>query len=489
MRRSIRHVAVAAAASAALGTLGISGLTTAAAATAARQSAPSAAAARALAASGARLWVRRSDGAAFKLAVGPAGHRVYVTGSSNGAGSGGDLDYSTAAYSAATGARLWAAHYDGRGHYGGNGFGGDSADSVAVSPGGGRVYVTGSSLGTTTGADYATVAYSAATGARLWVARYDGDGGSDGADGVAVSPDGSTVYVTGTSVTGGAGPCAGYAYATVAYNAATGTQLWAACWADGHNNGNAAALAVSPDGARVYVTGTAGGCDRCVNYGTVAYNAATGAKLWARLYDGGGIDEAAAVAVSPDGKKVYVTGTSFSPVVEADTDYATIAYNAVSGARLWARRYSGPGNRDDTARAAAVSPAGTVLVTGYSNGVTSGPDYATIAYRPAGARLWLRRYNGPRSSDDQARAVAAPGNGKVYVIGSSWAGPVNGENFATVAYNIVTGARDWVRRYNGPASGDDRATAVAARGGRVFVAGPVDVDGMVQHSATIAYRG
>jgi len=40
-----------------------------------------------------------------------------------------------------------------------------------------------------------------------------------------------------------------------------------------------------------------------------------------------------------------------------------------------------------------------------------------------------------------------------------------------VAYNILSGARAWVGRYNGPASGADNATAVAARGGRVFVTG------------------
>jgi hypothetical protein len=425
MRGSIRHVAVAVAASAALGTLGISGVATAAAATAARQPATSAAAAGKLAASGALLWVRRS-GAADLLAVGPAGHRVYVTGTSSG---DGGPDYSTAAYSAATGARRWAARYDGPAN------GVDSAGSVAVSPGGGRVYVTGSSLGTTTSWDYATVAYSAATGARLWVARYD-TGGADGARAVAVSPDSSTVYVTGTSVTGDAGPCSGYAYDTVAYNAATGTQLWAACWADSGGFDVAAALAVSPDGARVYVTGEARNgisCDRCANYGTVAYDAATGARLWTRQYDGGGFDDAAAVAVSPDGSRLYVTGTSYGgPVGDADADYATIAYNAVSGARLWARWYNGPGNSRDVAQAMAVSPAGTVLVTGYSLGVTSRADYATIAYKPAGTRLWVRRYNGPASGVDAATAVAARG-GRVFVTGHS--DPIaSGPDYATIAY-------------------------------------------------------
>ena len=85
----------------------------------------------------------------------------------------------------APGSQLWVTYYNGPG----NGF--DAASSVAVSPGGSRVFVTGESQGTRSGLDYATVAYSAATGARLWAARYNGPGnGNDAASSVAVSPRG-----------------------------------------------------------------------------------------------------------------------------------------------------------------------------------------------------------------------------------------------------------------------------------------------------------
>jgi hypothetical protein len=51
------------------------------------------------------------------------------------------------------------------------------------------------------------------------------------------------------------------------------------------------------------------------------------------------------------------------------------------GARLWAKRYNGPGNANDHAYSAVVGPVtGTVFVTGLSVGSGSSADDATIAY-------------------------------------------------------------------------------------------------------------
>jgi len=219
------------------------------------------------------------------------------------------------------------------------------------------------------------VAYSAATGRRLWVSHYHGPGigpgnDYDGASAVAVSPAGSTVFVTGTS-TGrrtGQSDCA-----TVTYSAATGRQLWARRY-NGPANGfdGASAVAVSPGGATVFVTGYSGRRPTANDYATVAYSAATGRQLWVSRYHG---YEAISVAVSPAGTTVYVTGYS-----GGHADYATVAYGAATGRQLWASRYHGPANNGG-ACCVAVSPAGTtVFVTGWSEGRTS-YGYATVAYR------------------------------------------------------------------------------------------------------------
>jgi DNA-binding beta-propeller fold protein YncE len=465
--------------------LGATGVNAAGAATQAPQLARSTATAHPLAVSGARLWVARYNGgsgddAAAQVAASPDGARVYVTGYSLGIASG--EDYATAAYSAATGARLWVARYNGPAN------GDDRASSVTVSPDGARVYVTGTS-GAAPGTDAATIAYSAASGARLWVARYNSYGYGS-ASSVAVSPDGARVYITGISQ---GSPDGGAVYGTVAYNAAAGAQLWAALW--GGNSGDhnyPTGLAVSPDGQRVYVTGGDGETNSTTgDYGTVAYNAATGAQLWASQYNGPTDDRdvAAALAVSPDGARVYITGTTSNNDVA--NDYGTLAYNAATGARLWIARYKGPGG-DDEASSLAVSPDGKrVFVTGASRAApypSTNYDYATIAYSATGTRLWVKRYKGPGNRNDRASSVTGPGNGKVYVTGSAYDGSTRRHDYATIAYDVFTGARLWVRLYNGNGNGNDEATSVTARAGRVFVTGDSPGTSSGLDYATVAYH-
>src|SRR5262249_15556055 len=141
------------------------------------------------------------------------------------------------------------------------------------------------------------------------------------------------------------------------------------------------------------------------------------------------------------------------------------------------QRYNGPGNGQDQAASVAVSPTGgTVFVTGSSAGAGSNDDYATIAYDAVtGAQLWVQRYNGPGNfADDVGKLVVSPGGGAVFVTGFSYGGS-SGYDYATIAYNAATGAQQWVQRYNGPAGNlDDLAAAAAAvspSGGTVFVTG------------------
>jgi len=436
---------------------------------------------------GAQLWAKlytnRGNGGATEMAVSPNGSTTFVTGYVTALS--GAEDYATVAYKTATGAQLWAKVYAGPGM-------GNRAASVTVSPNGKTVFVTGQSGSASYGygASYATIAYNAATGAQLWARRYGtpADGDSVAVQ-IAVSPNGKAVFVTGNSANSDAAG-GGFDYATIAYNAATGTQLWIKRYSD-HTSQvgiGAHAVAVSPNGNTVYVTGNSF-VGNITQYATIAYKAATGAQLWVKRYSGGVYgDGAAAVRVSPNGRALFVTG---SINVGSTTQYATVAYNAVSGAQLWAKRHGTAGS--DQAHAVTVSPNGkTVLVTGTiatANNTSARFDYATVAYNAAtGAQLWVKVYadgDGVGGYGDQAHAVAVSPNGKAaYVTGES----ADGSYATTVAYSTATGAQLWARSYNGGHYGAEAAAvAVSPTTGTVIVAG--DTGSGAFDYLTIAYEG
>jgi WD40 repeat protein len=487
MHKYITRACFAAAAGVALTTVGVTGASASAKAPRGAR-APATGTSSAAASPGAQLWVKRYNGTgnstddATSVAVSPGGGTVFVTGSSPGTTS--FEDYATVGYNAATGAQLWVSRYNGPDN------GEDEASSVAVSPDGKTVFVTGYSYGTTAGeVDYATVAYSAATGAQLWVERYISPSLQGFATSVAVSPGGTAVFVTGYS---GSQTTGGYDYATVAYNTVTGAQLWVKRYTGPAGDDFAHSMTVS--GNTVFVTGSSIGTNDGYDYATVAYNATTGAQLWAKRYNGAanGSRGGNSVAASPDGKTVFVTGSSYAGST-TDYDYATVAYNAATGAQLWVKRYTGPGSGDDQAYSVAASPDGTtVFVTGYSSGTTAGQvNYATVGYNAAtGAQLWVKRYAGPASGGigTQAYSVAvSPDGSTVYVTGESG----NDSTYATVAYTAATGAQQWVKRYtgNGPSGSAAQAMAVSPTTGTVFVTGYSSGSGSGNDYATIAYQG
>src|SRR2546428_720261 len=104
-------------------------------------------------------------------------------------------------------------------------------------------------------------------------------------------------------------------------------------------------------------------------------------QLWARLYAGAVFRDwvqADAVTSSPDGSKVFVTGGSDQNLSQTD-DYATVAYDANDGSKLWVRRYDS--GDYDWPWAIAASPDSTkVFVTGWVGGYSTTGDYGTVAY-------------------------------------------------------------------------------------------------------------
>lgn len=114
----------------------------------------------------------------------------------------------------------------------------------------------------------------------------------------------------------------------------------------------------------------------------------------------------------------------------------------------WVRRYNGPDSTIDQAYAITVDVSGNVYVTGFSRGSETYEDYATLKYYPNGDVAWARRYNGSGNSWDYAKSIAVDGTGNVYITGYSQ-GSGTQNDYATIKY-YPNGDTAWVRRYNGP---------------------------------------
>jgi hypothetical protein len=324
------------------------------------------------------------------------------------------------------------------------------------------------------------IAYEAQTGAELWHTRF---GGGDVA-GLGVTPDGSTVLATGTTQ----GPTRSDDYRTAAFDATTGGQLWTARYDRAGLVDDAHALRVSPDGATVYVTGYSQGDDFYADYATIAYDMATGVQRWVARYNGpgSGYDNGTDLAVSPDGSTVVVTGSSDSNGPESPTDYATVAYDAASGVQRWASTYDDPAHLYDDGRIVRVSPIGDVVFVSGSANESIFSDFATVAYDiGTGAQEWVSTYDGPADNyDAPGDLVVSPDGSLVWVTGGSY-GNGSGSDFATVTYDAATGTQEDVARIGTVGNDGAKAMTIGPDGSRLFVTGVMQPSS--QDFGTVAY--
>lgn len=360
-------------------------------------------------------WTARYDGPvsltdiALAIAVDGAGN-VCVTGHSQGPENNSDI--LTVKYYP-DGETAWTRRYNGPANST------DAGSDIAVDQYG-NAYVTGYSMGSSSGKDYLTIKYHT-DGTEAWVATYNGpQNGDDGANAIAVDDSGN-VYVTGTSSS----------FATVKYDA-NGNELWARRYTGPEGGGFAHAIALD-DSGNVLVTGMCGHGDVVYQYATVKYDS-DGNEIWARTHS----DE---LIINPGGvafdigvggpNEVYVTGW----MRHSGTmyDYGTVKYDS-EGTQQWTATYHSWLDGCEGAEALAVDGLGNVYVTGYSPDLElNADDYLTVKYDPDGNELWTARYNGTSDAHDYANDVATDGAGNVYITGKA-TGSVSSFDYVTIKY-------------------------------------------------------
>jgi hypothetical protein len=410
-----------------------------------------------------QAWVQRYNGpgngdeSASAIAVDRSGN-VFVTGSS--LRTDGYSEYATIKYSN-EGVPAWTNRYYDIGPTGG----GSIAPTAIAIDSNGNVLVTGG---------HGTVKYSNG-GLPLWTNV------QDSAKALASDVNGN-VFVVGYSWNG-----INYDIVTMAYSG-----MGAANWTGRYEGGcctslaNEVAAVVVDSGGNVFTSGRSPDADGIFNFETVGYSN-TGMPRWTNRYDfpswhGGSYVNALALDGSGN---VVVTGYSY--FTNSAYSYATIKYSN-AGVPLWTNRYHIQGNHD-RAQAIAVDASGNIFVTGISTDLSIRSVYATVAYSTSGVPLWTNLYYGP-GNGDLAQAISVDSSGNVVVTGYSY-GMSSASDYASVAYS-ATGVPLWTNRYNA-ANGEDRAVAIAADNkGNVFVTGFSQASHVLPYNsdwATIKYAG
>ena len=253
--------------------------------------------------------------------------------------------------------------------------------------------------------------------------------------------------------------------------------------------GNSQAFSISPNEGYlledVIVDGSSQGPLLTYTFFGVRSNHSITAKFralesWVKRYNNeamNGDDEAKAIAVHKPSGNVIVSG--YSTGKTSGPDYYTISYNG-EGLQNWGARYDGPAHLGDYATAVAVDNAGNAFIAGYGyRGMqVKHSDYATLKYDGSGKLLWDAQYDDRRNGNDEIRAIAIDGAGFVYVTGRSEDSLSKNDpkhyDYYTIKYDPGTGRVVWAQRYDNSSvlNAADEATALAVdQAGNVYVAG------------------
>ena len=190
-----------------------------------------------------------------------------------------------------------------------------------------------------------------------------------------------------------------------------GTLLWSQ--ADSTTGGGyalASSLALSADGADVAVTGSVSGGATWI---TAVFDATTGVRRWQATAGEG----TAAKGVVVDASRVYVTGQGVTGAGTPALKYylTVVAYDRATGARLW-RKDKKPADANDAAGLRmALAPDGSLVVTGQTN--RGFLDWYTVAFDTSGVVRWAAVRDGGLNTNEIPSGVLVLADGTTVVTG------------------------------------------------------------------------
>jgi PKD repeat protein len=190
------------------------------------------------------------------------------------------------------------------------------------------------------------------------------------------------------------------------YNPA-GTLLWSQVISTGlYANDIATSLALSPDGADVVLSGNVG-----ATWIIAAFNTTTGVRRWLVTEEGFARD------VVVDASRVYVTGQSFTGAGTPELTYymTVVAYDRATGAKLWRTDKNPADGTHSFGLWIAKAPDGSLVATGQtSRGFL---DWYTVALETTGAVRWEAVRDGGLNTNEIPRAVLVLPDGTTVVTG------------------------------------------------------------------------
>ncbi len=401
------------------------------------------------------LWQQSDDFAAenelANTACGDTAGNIYIFGTT--AGDGGFMDAAAVKFTS-VGDRAWKNTYSGQG---------GKSDVISASAcSDSFLYAVGKTWNTDGNYDMLTLKFDQATGDVNWARLYDNPDVNAADEALACALDSAgNIYITGKS----ASATGGLDCVTIKYDS-LGDTVWTKTYSGPPGNDDVGSV-ILLDGENLYVGGYSVSAIDGKDFLLIKYDT-DGQLKWSQTYNGtgNGEDFIEALAVDPNGI-VYAAGTSRG---DSNKDVVTARYDPLDGDIEWLARFAQAGGFDETAVDIELDPAGGVYTAANAMG-TTGRDYLAVKYNSAGLQQWAARYDGPFSGVDNLADIALTPAGRIIMAGYSQSSGGN-YDMALVKFD-TTGQFVDAFRYDGPGGGTDSAIWVRPDADQAFMAGYV----------------